>query len=64
VLIACFAGTERCSEALQKLRKKFDIVVNIQGDEPLMEPEIIDGVVKTLQVFSLYVLLDEMTIHI
>lgn len=44
-------GTERCNEALKKLGKKFDIVVNIQGDEPLIEPEIIDGVVKALQVF-------------
>lgn len=64
MLIACFAGTERCSEALQKLRKKFDIVVNIQGDEPLIEPEIIDGVVKALQVFPCMFSLDEMTIHI
>lgn len=46
----CLLGTERCSEALQKLGKKYDIVVNIQGDEPLIEPEIIDGVVKALQV--------------
>lgn len=46
---SCRNGTERCNEALQKLRKKYDIVVNIQGDEPLMEPEIIDGVVKALQ---------------
>lgn len=45
-----FTGTERCNEALQKLEKKYDIVVNIQGDEPLIEPEIIDGVVKALQV--------------
>ncbi|KAL3508675.1 hypothetical protein ACH5RR_028076 [Cinchona calisaya] len=29
--------------------KKYDIVVNIQGDEPLIEPEIIDGIVKALQ---------------
>lgn len=43
-------GTERCTEALQKLTKKFDIVVNIQGDEPLIDPEIIDGVVMSLQV--------------
>lgn len=43
-------GAERCSEALQKLSKKYDIVVNIQGDEPLIEPEIIDGIVKALQV--------------
>ncbi|CAF1787521.1 unnamed protein product [Brassica napus] len=33
-----------------KLEKKYDLVVNIQGDEPLIEPEIIDGVVKALQV--------------
>ncbi|KAM5588240.1 3-deoxy-manno-octulosonate cytidylyltransferase, mitochondrial-like [Rosa sericea] len=45
----CRNGTERCTEALQKLTKKFDIVVNIQGDEPLIEPEIIDGVVMALQ---------------
>ncbi|KAG5254987.1 3-deoxy-manno-octulosonate cytidylyltransferase [Salix suchowensis] len=42
-------STERCNEALQKLDKKYDVVVNIQGDEPLIEPEIIDGIVKALQ---------------
>ncbi|KAF3789656.1 3-deoxy-manno-octulosonate cytidylyltransferase [Nymphaea thermarum] len=46
---SCQNGTERCCEALQKLKKKYDIVVNIQGDEPLVEPEIIDGIVKALQ---------------
>jgi 3-deoxy-manno-octulosonate cytidylyltransferase (CMP-KDO synthetase) len=46
---SCRNGTERCDEALEKLGKKYDIVVNIQGDEPLIEPEIIDGVVKALQ---------------
>ncbi|KAJ6894305.1 hypothetical protein NC652_028159 [Populus alba x Populus x berolinensis] len=46
---SCRNGTERCNEALQKLDKKYDVVVNIQGDEPLIEPEIIDGIVKSLQ---------------
>ncbi|XP_038903573.1 3-deoxy-manno-octulosonate cytidylyltransferase, mitochondrial [Benincasa hispida] len=46
---SCRNGTERCNEALQKLEKKYDIVVNIQGDEPLIEPEIIDGIVEALQ---------------
>ncbi|CAI9088652.1 OLC1v1023048C1 [Oldenlandia corymbosa var. corymbosa] len=46
---SCRNGTERCNEALQKLGKKYDIVVNIQGDEPLIDPEIIDGIVKALQ---------------
>ncbi|KAK9674085.1 hypothetical protein RND81_12G210100 [Saponaria officinalis] len=45
---SCQNGAERCSEAVQKLGKKYD-VVNIQGDEPLIEPEIIDGIVKALQ---------------
>ena len=49
-IIDQFVGTERCYEALLSLKKKFDIVVNIQGDEPLIEPKIIDGVVKVLQV--------------
>ncbi|KAI3710267.1 hypothetical protein L2E82_40045 [Cichorium intybus] len=46
---SCRNGTERCNEALTNLKKKFDVVVNIQGDEPLIEPDIIDGVVKVLQ---------------
>lgn len=46
---SCQNGTERCNEALQKLGKQYDVVVNIQGDEPLIEPEIIDGIVKALQ---------------
>ncbi|KAJ0971841.1 hypothetical protein J5N97_019800 [Dioscorea zingiberensis] len=46
---SCKNGTERCNEALQKLEKDYDIVVNIQGDEPLIEPDIIDGIVRALQ---------------
>ena len=54
IFIVQFAGTERCCEALQKLKRNYDIVVNIQGDEPLIEPEIIDGVVQALQVLELF----------
>lgn len=49
VLRRCGAGTVRCHEAVTKLPGSYDIVINIQGDEPLMEPEIIDGVVRALQ---------------
>lgn len=35
-------GTERCIEALQKQQDKFDIVVNIQGDEPFIQPSQIN----------------------
>ena len=34
---------------MRQLKETFDIVVNIQGDEPLIEPEIIDEVVDSLQ---------------
>lgn len=37
------SGTDRCAEALATLEKstnlKFDVVVNIQGDEPFIQPE-------------------------
>lgn len=42
-------GTERCAQAVERLGGGFDICVNIQGDEPLIEPEIIDAVVDALQ---------------
>lgn len=50
ILCRC-AGTERCNEAVERLKGKFDLVVNIQGDEPLIDPVIIDGIVLALQVF-------------
>ena len=42
-------GTERCEAAMRNLTQKFAIVVNIQGDEPLIAPEIIDACVTALQ---------------
>mmetsp|Transcript_18628 Transcript_18628/g.60743 ORF Transcript_18628/g.60743 Transcript_18628/m.60743 type:complete len:283 (-) Transcript_18628:279-1127(-) len=47
--VECPNGTERCNEAASKLKERYDIVVNIQGDEPLIEPEIIDDVVQSLK---------------
>lgn len=32
------SGTDRCYEAYCKIGKKFDVVVNIQGDEPFIQP--------------------------
>jgi len=45
----CQNGTERCNEALEKLRTKYHLVVNIQGDEPLIEPVVVDGIILALQ---------------
>lgn len=42
-------GSDRLGEAVQKYRKfKPDIVVNIQGDEPIISPGAIDKTIKTL----------------
>lgn len=32
------SGTDRCGEILEKTTEDFDIIVNIQGDEPFIEP--------------------------
>jgi 3-deoxy-manno-octulosonate cytidylyltransferase (CMP-KDO synthetase) len=44
------SGTDRCKEALEKITQQtsidFDIVINIQGDEPFIEPEQILSVVN------------------
>lgn len=32
-------GTERCAEVLEQLDEKYDVVVNVQGDEPFIHPE-------------------------
>jgi 3-deoxy-manno-octulosonate cytidylyltransferase (CMP-KDO synthetase) len=39
-------GTSRCAEAISKLPEKYDFVINIQGDEPLIHPEQIDTLGK------------------
>jgi len=36
------SGTDRCLEAVQQLKIDFDVVVNIQGDEPFISPNQIN----------------------
>ncbi|MDR0506281.1 MAG: 3-deoxy-manno-octulosonate cytidylyltransferase [Dysgonamonadaceae bacterium] len=36
------SGTDRCWEAYTKLSCKFDVVINIQGDEPFIQPSQIE----------------------
>lgn len=36
------SGTDRCSEAMKKLKRSADIIINIQGDEPFIHPGQID----------------------
>ena len=39
------SGTDRCAEAVEnysaQTNKKFDVIINIQGDEPFIEPQAI-----------------------
>ena len=44
------SGTDRCAEAIEKIhedtKEKFDIIVNVQGDEPFIYPEQISTVMS------------------
>jgi len=42
------SGTDRIAEVAAKL-KAFTHIINIQGDEPLVDPKLIDRLVRTLQ---------------
>jgi 3-deoxy-manno-octulosonate cytidylyltransferase (CMP-KDO synthetase) len=47
------SGTDRCYEALQKTGRPFDYVINIQGDEPFIQPEQINILASVLQDSSI-----------
>lgn len=40
-------GTDRVAEVARRLRG-VSVVVNVQGDEPLIDPEVIDGLIESL----------------
>ena len=42
------SGTDRCREACDKVGATADVVINIQGDEPLLDPAMIDEVAEAL----------------
>jgi 3-deoxy-manno-octulosonate cytidylyltransferase (CMP-KDO synthetase) len=39
-------GTERIYEAYSKIKKRYDLIIDIQGDEPLINPNQIDKVIE------------------
>jgi 3-deoxy-manno-octulosonate cytidylyltransferase (CMP-KDO synthetase) len=43
------SGTDRCWEAYQKLDVDFQYIINIQGDEPFIDPTQIDKLAETLK---------------
>ena len=42
------SGTDRCYEVLKLQKKSYDYVINIQGDEPFIQPDQIDLLAKAL----------------
>ena len=43
------SGTDRCYEALQKVGGDYDIVINVQGDEPFIQREQIESLVACFE---------------
>ena len=41
---ACKNGTERVAQAVERLGERYDVVINVQGDEPLIAPDVIEAV--------------------
>lgn len=40
------SGTDRCGEVINRLEEKFDVVVNIQGDEPFIHVEQLEQLIS------------------
>lgn len=52
------SGTDRCYEAYRKIGETFDVIVNIQGDEPFIQAEQLEAIKgcftdKTTQIATL-----------
>lgn len=43
------SGTDRCWDAAQQIDEAFDYVINVQGDEPFIDPKQIDELASVLQ---------------
>ena len=61
----CLTGTDRLAEVAQQLDA--DLYVNIQGDEPVIDPQSIEQIIEIYQkygddymVFNLYKVIDDM----
>jgi len=45
----CKSGTERCWEAVSQLEKHPDLVINLQGDNPLCPPHFLEQLIQAWQ---------------
>lgn len=42
-------GSSRCREALLQQKETFDILINVQGDEPFIQPQQIDNLIDAFE---------------
>lgn len=49
---SCRNGTERCAEVVSQYVPEFDFIVNIQGDEPFINPKQIDELCALFDVYK------------
>lgn len=51
--VSCASGTDRCREALEGIETatedRFDVVINVQGDEPVLHPEMLEKLMGCFQ---------------
>jgi 3-deoxy-manno-octulosonate cytidylyltransferase (CMP-KDO synthetase) len=43
------SGTDRVAAAANTLGPEFDVIINVQGDEPLVSPEVIEALARTMR---------------
>lgn len=44
----CASGTDRCAEAVRGLAG-VEVVINVQGDEPLLEPSVVEALARAFE---------------
>lgn len=47
-------GTNRIAEAVKRIDEDFDIILNIQGDEPMIKKEMIEDLISTFEDTNVY----------
>lgn len=45
----CPSGTDRVAEAAKHLPSDYSVVINVQGDEPLLQPEVVTRVAEVMR---------------
>ena len=46
--VSCVSGTDRCAEAFEKSQSDAQIIINVQGDEPFIDPRQIEELVALM----------------